>query len=236
MDRRVVSTLALGAAATAMVIALCPGAVLGGPASSGDALFFVPTPERVVALTIDDGPSDGFTPRVLDTLSRHGAHATFFVVGDAAMRRPDLIARELAQGDEIGDHTWSHPRMERLDPAAVALEISRGADAVRRLAGAAPRFFRPPRGADIAEGVAVAGQLGMRTVMWSVAVEHDLGGTPQEMSRYVLDHARPGSIVLMHDGLGDRSKSVAALDLVLQGLTERGYRVVSLSELLREAR
>jgi peptidoglycan-N-acetylglucosamine deacetylase len=235
MDARRIGTLVTAALAVAVVIALSPGAFVTRDVST-TPVYRVATRARIVALTVDDGPTSAYTRALLEMLSRERAHATFFVVGQRVEMRPDLVRREIAAGNEVADHTWSHPHLERLDPRAAELEIARGADAVRAATGIAPAYFRPPRGDTTAGAIAAARRLGMRTVLWSVAVEHDLHGTPPQMAGYVLSMVQPGSIILVHDGGGDRHRSLQALAIVLRGLRTRGYRVVTLGELFRAAR
>jgi peptidoglycan/xylan/chitin deacetylase (PgdA/CDA1 family) len=192
-----------------------------------------PMPERLVALTVDDGPSPVYTPQVLAMLDEYGAHATFFVIGKYAVRYPDLVRREVAQGSEVGTHTWSHPKMRQLGAERTREEVFRGADTVAAITGEAPPFFRPPYGAVTPQVVQAAAERKIPIVLWDVAVDRPLHATPEVKARWVLDHVRPGSIILMHDADGDRSGSVAAMEIVLRELEAQGYRVVTVSELLR---
>lgn len=195
-----------------------------------------PMRERLVALTVDDGPSPLYTPEVLALLGKYDARATFFVIGKLAVQHPDLVRREVAQGSEVGDHTWSHPKMRLLTAAQTRDEVFRGADAVTGITGTKPPFFRPPRGELTPEVSQAAAERGIPIALWDVAVDHDLHSTPLVKASWVLDRVHPGSIILMHDGGGDRSGSMAAMEIVLRVLKSRGYRIVTLSELLRHAR
>jgi peptidoglycan/xylan/chitin deacetylase (PgdA/CDA1 family) len=195
-----------------------------------------PMPERLVALTVDDGPSPVYTPQVLALMNRYGDHATFFVIGSSAVQYPDLVRQEVAQGSEVGDHTWSHPKMQLLSAAQTRDEVFRGAQAVAGITGKAPVFFRPPRGEVTPQVLNAAADRGLSIVLWDIAVDHDLHSVPAVKAKWVLDRVHPGAIILMHDGGGNRSGSLAAMEIVLRQLKARGYRVVTLSELLHYAR
>jgi peptidoglycan/xylan/chitin deacetylase (PgdA/CDA1 family) len=198
-----------------------------------------PMSRRLVALTVDDGPSPAYTPEVLALLDKYDAHATFFVIGKFATRYPDLVRQEVAQGSEIGDHTWSHPRMRLITAAQTRDEVFRGADAIAGITGKAPPFFRPPRGEVTPQVLEAAAERGIPVVLWDVAFDHLLHATQEQRARWVLDHTRPGSIILVHDSGApagaDRNGSIAALEIVLRELKAQGYRVVTVSELVRSA-
>src|SRR5437763_10715233 len=116
------------------------------PSGRKGAVVRVDTHQRLVALTFDDGPDPRWTPRVLDLLREYHAHATFFEVGKNVVAHPDLVHAVLADGNEVGDHTWDHPDLDLMSPAQVDQEIERGADAIRQVGAPAPRYFRPPKG------------------------------------------------------------------------------------------
>jgi peptidoglycan/xylan/chitin deacetylase (PgdA/CDA1 family) len=189
---------------------------------------------KVVALTFDDGPHPAFTPQILDILKRYGVRATFFLIGARAERYPDLARRIVAEGHEIGDHTYSHPAdLPRKDWDAICREIVKGADAIERVTGVRPKLFRPPRGY-LNYRVHTAAQLcGFTVVLWTVSADHHDAPTPEAMAQRVFKLVHPGAIVLMHDGrIPTRWKDVKALPLILDGLRRQGYRFVTVSELL----
>jgi peptidoglycan/xylan/chitin deacetylase (PgdA/CDA1 family) len=237
VDRRATRTLIALAAATIVLVALAVGlAGPGRPAGSVPSavvLRGVPISDRVVALTIDDGPSRTYTPEVLAVLKRHHAVATFFVIGRFAEASPGLVRAEASQGCEIASHTWSHPQMSELDAARSLDEVVRGARAVESVTGHTARFFRPPRGEVSTAAVAAARRAGMRTVLWDECLDHRGDRTPGEAARRVLSRVGPGDVILLHDGGAQRPRTVAALDLLLTGLKARGYRFVTLSRLYR---
>jgi len=210
-----------------------------GRSDKGTAVVDVRTTQRVVALTFDDGPDPRWTPRVLDLLHRHDAKATFFDTGLNAVARPDLVAAEVGAGHGVGVHTWSHPHLTRLGASAIEAEIVRGAEAIQRAGAPEPRLFRPPFGASNETVDVVADAEGYRTVLWDLALEHYLSRTSDTTAAVaaVLNRVRPGSIILAHDGgVPDRTRTLQALPMLLEGLEARGYRVVDVEALLAAAR
>jgi peptidoglycan/xylan/chitin deacetylase (PgdA/CDA1 family) len=182
---------------------------------------------KAVALTFDDGPSV-FTPRILRTLRRLHARATFFVVGRLAKVAPNLVKREIAAGMEIGSHSYSHPYrlpFDRQPHRVIRQEIAWTRGVLRRL-GRDPTLFRPPGGTFSPYVIETAGSLGQRVVLWSVdPTDWKPGTTPRQIARRVLGAVEPGSIVILHDGGGDRGATVAALPRIIRGIRERGLRL-----------
>lgn len=228
---------ALAGVLCALLVVLAALWVLSG-GEPNRRLRRVATTRRLVALTFDDGPDPRWTPKVLALLARTGAHATFFLIGRNAEAHPDLVRQELASGEGIGNHTWDHPDLRRLDRAEVAAELEQGAVAINAVGAPVPRLFRPPKGlSDSTVDQVVAGR-GDRTVYWDLAVEHWVNHRrhPARGVDALLARVRPGSIILAHDGgIPDRTRTVEALPRLLDGLGRRGYRVVSLDELLADS-
>jgi len=187
--------------------------------------------ERAVALTFDDGPSP-YTPLVLRTLRRLHVHATFFVIGYLARAYPTIVEEERRLGMTIGNHTYNHPEVPpfaQLPQPLVRDEIALTAAVLARL-GIHPGLFRPPAGSTSAAVERTASSLGERTVLWSVdPADWTAGSTPREIATRVLAAVRPGSIVILHDGGGDRSATVGALPLIVRGIRHRGLRLVALA-------
>jgi peptidoglycan/xylan/chitin deacetylase (PgdA/CDA1 family) len=180
---------------------------------------------RVVALTFDDGPSE-YTPDFLRVLRDKGARATFFEIGQEMPGREDVMRQILAEGDELGDHTMNHVEFPGYD------QIAGAASRIEAYTHFKPCLFRPPGGAVDASVTATAGSLGMRTINWDVDPrDWSLPGAEAIYSN-VVSHARNGSIVLMHDGGGPREETLAALPRVIDTLRARGFRFVTVSELL----
>jgi peptidoglycan-N-acetylglucosamine deacetylase len=188
--------------------------------------------ERTVALTFDDGPSPQYTPRILATLRRLRVHATFFCIGYLADEYPDLVRKELRAGMTVGNHSYNHPEVPSLDqlpPRLLEDQIVLGAQSLRR-AGADPMLFRPPGGSFSAAVVRDAERHGERIVLWSVDPrDWQPDTTARQMARNVLAAVRPGSIIELHDGGGDRSATIAALAAIVKGIRHRHLRLVALS-------
>ncbi len=196
----------------------------------------VATSRAAVALTFDDGPDPAFTPTVLDHLADHGATATFFVVGSRVGEHPDLVLRMAAEGHEVANHTLSHERLDRLDRAAVRAQLEGGAAAISGLAlgrAGRPRLVRPPFGfeGDASRAELLAG--GWDVARWRGCLERHLGRHPQAVAvARLAGRARPGDVLLAHDGGGlDRSPTVAALPALLSALAGRKLDVCSIGVL-----
>jgi len=203
-------------------------------AVSGEAagIRFVPTGRvktpRTVALTFDDGPSPTYTPQILGLLRRDHVPATFFVIGELAERYPDLVRAEIRSGMSVGNHSWDHPESPPfvdLAPARVRSEISRTNAELARL-GDRAHLFRPPGGSFDPSLVAVAQAEGVRVVLWDVDPrDWAPGATARKIARAVLENVKPGAIVELHDGGGDRSATVAALPKIIRGIRRMGLRL-----------
>ena len=189
--------------------------------------------EKVVALTFDDGPNPPHTGAVLDVLDRYGVPATFFCVGLHASAHTEELARMVASGHRLANHTWSHPFLPDLTVPELAVQLERTDEAIAAVAGEqGTRLFRPPYGSrtpDILSWLA-EGDSGT-VVLWDVdAMDWAMPGA-DAIAASVLAQVVPGSIVLIHDGGGDRSQTVAALPRIIEGLLERGYRFARVDEL-----
>jgi peptidoglycan/xylan/chitin deacetylase (PgdA/CDA1 family) len=184
-----------------------------------------------VALTFDDGPWPGSTDAILAELRSAGVKATFFMVGSAVDRRPATAKRVFAAGMEIGNHTRSHRPLGRASKKTDSIQVRGGAKTILRVIGVAPRWFRPPGGSWSSVLKGVVKKQHERFVLWTVDPRDWTRPGARVIAQRVLDHVRPGSIVLMHDGGGDRSQTVEALKLVIAGLKARGYSMVTLSRL-----
>ncbi|HEX8984156.1 MAG TPA: glycosyltransferase [Bryobacteraceae bacterium] len=175
---------------------------------------------RQVALTFDDGPDAVATPRILDLLKRHGAHATFFLVGQKAAAHRGLVTRILDEGHEIGNHSYSHPEFEALTCCEAMREIERTEAVLKRVAGRRSRLFRPPKGKLSLGSLAAAWRKGMTVVMWSVDLKDFRAQSSGEIAESLRQNPiQPGDIVLYH---GISGPALEALPLVLaQALTGR---------------
>lgn len=170
----------------------------------------------VVYLTFDDGPSE-YTPAILNILRSTGSTATFFEVGFRQAKRPATAAQVRAQGSNIGNHTYSHPDLTALTSEQIRWEVARGPRS---------RCVRPPFGATDPRVHRIVTQQGLREVLWTTdTLDWNRPGTTQIVTRATGPAVQAGSIVLMHDGGGDRSQTVAALPKIISILRQRGYLV-----------
>ena len=195
----------------------------GGAADSGK-----------IALTFDDGPGEA-TPLVLDMLKQAGIRATFFLCGENVERYPETARRIAEEGHEIGNHTYSHPRLLWRSPGKIAWEIERAQKIIAHRTGRKPALFRPPYGLRWFGLFQILARNQLTAVMWSVN-SFDWKLPVEQIVRRVLRGVQPGAIVLFHDGVpprqsGNRKATVAALGEVLRELGGR-YRFVKVSELL----
>jgi peptidoglycan-N-acetylglucosamine deacetylase len=191
--------------------------------------------EREVALTFDDGPSP-YTPRIVRILRRARAGGTFFPVGVVLPRWPKAFARVRDAGFVIGDHTVNHRALAQLPVRAQRREIRGEARRLRGRGVPWPRLFRPPYGSFDRRTLGVTRRLGMLAVLWSIDSQDYIRPGVRTIVRRVVSHVHPGSIVLMHDGGGRRDQTVAALPRIIRVLRRRGYRLVTVPDLLTPGR
>ncbi|MET9294898.1 polysaccharide deacetylase family protein [Streptomyces sp. NPDC003077] len=209
------------------------GAPMGGVAAAAgrrtagrarEPQRYVHAGPKALALTIDDGPDPVWTPQVLSLLSRYGVPATFFLIGSRAEAHPDVVRRIVAGGHLLGNHTWSHPDLGELPAARVREEMERTGEVIARTTGEQPpELFRAPGGNFTHEALAVCDELGLWPVSWSVDPQDWARPGTDRIVERVLAQTRSGSIILNHDGGGDRSQTVAALRIYLPRLMAAGY-------------
>lgn len=195
----------------------------------GPAVCRVETQQPLVALTFDDGPTRLGVESVLPELDRRGAHATFFVIGRELRQEPVLAGRLLRSGHELGNHSFSHVRMVGRREAFYAAEIE---DAQRELrqVGARATAFRPPFGKKLLGLPLALRRSELTMIMWDV--EDPQTSDPARFAAEVVQAARPGSIILLHAMYPANRTAREALPAILDGLQAKGYRVVSVQELL----
>jgi peptidoglycan-N-acetylglucosamine deacetylase len=194
-----------------------------------ETIFHGPRDRRRVALTFDDGP-DELTPAVLDLLARHGARATFFVIGRRVGTGEDALRRALREGHEIGNHTWNHrPRGRGLYDLA---QLACTSAAIRHATGVEPRLLRAPHG-ELTLGLRrAAGASGLTPVCWDVDPADWSGPGAAAIVSRVLGTTQSGSIVVLHDCSPDHAGTLTALEQILGRLRDDGYELVTVSELL----
>ncbi|MBC6431381.1 polysaccharide deacetylase family protein [Nostoc sp. HG1] len=189
--------------------------------------------EKVIALTFDDGPSPKNTAQILEILKTNNIKATFFMVGQMVKYFPQVAKQVAADGHVIGNHTWHHWYFQ-MDGATASSEIDRTTDIIYKTTGEKTTLFRPP-GGFLNNGLAqYAKNQKYAVMMWSEQSGDAERRSPQVpmLVKNVLKQAKPGAIVLLHDGGGNRSKSVKALPEMIAGLKAQGYRFVTIPQLL----
>ncbi len=186
--------------------------------------------QKVVALTFDDGPWESSTEKVLEILKQNQIKATFYMVGLQLQRNPDIARKVAAAGHAIGNHTWRHP-INDLDLVTAAQEVGNTARLIYQATGIRTNLFRPPGGNLTGELVPYAQRQKYTINLWSVESSDYYVGAPLIVDN-VLSQVKPGSIVLMHDGGGDRTPTIQALPQIIAALRRQGYRFVTVPELL----
>jgi peptidoglycan/xylan/chitin deacetylase (PgdA/CDA1 family) len=197
---------------------------------------------RVVALTYDDGPNPTHTPELLRILERHNAQASFFTIGRWAEREPELLREVHASGHAVGNHTWSHPTLALCSSLRVKDELRRCREAVE--AAGVPfaevdgrALMRPPWGRRRPGPLRALSEEGYVPVLWSITCWDWRDRESAEQFARRGESARDGDVILLHDGIhtepaGDRSRSIAATEMILERLGSRGYGFVTIPELV----
>ncbi|MBL1173541.1 MAG: polysaccharide deacetylase family protein [Pantanalinema sp. GBBB05] len=186
--------------------------------------------EKVVALTFDDGPWPSTTEKILEILKQNNIKGTFYWVGIPLQNNPEIAKKVVAAGHAIGNHTWQH-LMNDMDEATAAQELGNAAKLMYDITGVKTTLMRPPGGNLSGSLATYAQKLGYTVTLWSADSEDYYVSAPIVVDN-VLKNTRPGGIVLMHDGGGDRNPTVEALPQVIDTLKRRGYRFVTVPELL----
>lgn len=183
-----------------------------------------------LAITFDDGPHPKNTPRLLDMLKERGIKATFYVIGQNAAQYPEIVQRIVAEGHEIGNHSYTHAALTKCSPAKVAEEINKTNEAIALACGAKPATVRPPYGAtNSAITKRLNDEFNLAVIMWSVDPLDWKIRNASHVSSHILQNAKSGSIVLSHD---IHPSTIDAMPAVLDGLIAKGYKFATVSELI----
>ena len=188
--------------------------------------------EKRIAITFDDGPHPYYTPKVLDILKREGILATFFVVGENVRSYPELVDRAISEGHEIGNHTNHHTFLSGLSNDEVRQAIDGCDDEIYHHDEYSTRLLRPPGGNYDSNVLRVCASRGYSVVLWSIDTRDWAGTSASDMEKNVLENIKDGDIILMHDYIGKRSHTLEALERIIPKLKVRGYRFVTVSELI----
>ncbi len=194
-----------------------------------------------IALTFDDGPDPPYTNEILAVLKQYNVKASFFCVGRHATEHPELVKQEFDAGHTVAIHSWNHVNLPTYSAAAIDKQLGDTSDSLKKITGVQPGFFRPPYGAYNSVVLAQANKMGLTTFLWNdVASDWLLPGS-SVISARVINAARYGSIILLHDGDGDhynpiasREQTVRALPTIITTLRARGYRFVTLDQMVAD--
>ena len=198
---------------------------------AGQLVRRVETSDSVIALTFDDGPTAVHTDSVLAILAEFDVPATFFMVGSAMERNAEVVGRVRAQGHELGNHSYSHRQMLLMRPGTIATEIETTDSLIRATGQTGEIFMRPPYGKRLLGLPLYLSRRDRPVVLWDL--EPDTYFSRAEgMTEYVLEHVQPGSIILLHVDIPARREGRAALQAIIPALQARGFRFVTLSELM----
>ena len=183
----------------------------------------------MIALTFDDGPG-WHTNRILDVLERYGGRATFFVLGYFVEEWQDTIRRTINLGSEVANHTWNHPELINVSNQRIRTELQRTSAIIEQVTGSpGPRFFRPPFGLADDRVAGISAELGYAIITWTLDTRDWEVRNADAVYNIIMDRAEEGSVILMHD---THITTAAAMERVIPALIARGYRLVTVSELL----
>lgn len=204
------------------------------PAEPRISFNSVTVDEPYIAMTFDDGPSAKLTPKLLDLLAAHHIKATFFVIGENVVQHPELVQRAAREGHEIGNHSWSHPYLGKMSDEGVRQQLQKTDDAIKSAMGTRPTLMRPPYGSLTAHQKKwIHDEFGYQIILWDVdPLDWKRPGSAIVCSRIVKE-TRPGSIVLSHD---IHPGTIEAMPATLAQLEAKGFKFVTVSELIRMAR
>lgn len=211
----------------AVCLAAAAALAIGGYGTAEPAAAIVNENGPVIALTFDDGPYPKVTGHILDVLEKNGVCATFFVLGSRIEGREDVLTRMEELGCEIGNHSFSHADLTRLSKADCQRELNDTDAEIRRVTGHEASVVRPPYGYYNKDVRSAAGR---PLILWTVDTNDWRGKAPGEIADYVIQQAKEGSVILMHD---QQTQTADAMEMIIPTLIDEGFRFVTVSELIR---
>ncbi|HTY45170.1 MAG TPA: polysaccharide deacetylase family protein [Patescibacteria group bacterium] len=202
-------------------------------------VYRVNVPDKLVALTFDDGPSPVWTPAILDELKRSDAKATFFMLGEHVQQYPEIARRVAAEGHEIENHSYDHHVLLYYKPYELEREVKVAENIIKSITGKTTRYFRPPKAWLTSAEKKQINAMGYRVILWSLNSKDWVTFDEKYILRFLVHHVRPGDIILFHDSGGvftveggNRQETVKTIFRLVEQLRKRGYRCVTVSELL----
>ena len=186
--------------------------------------------KKRIAITFDGDPVPAFVTRAMDEAERYGGKVTFFLVSENLAHKPEVVPSIEKRGHEIGNHSYSHPHLDRCSEEKIRYQLGHTNDIIAEQGGSKPTFMRPPFGDHNARSDRICRELGMKVVLWDVDPTDWREGKPGEkVLEYVLNHAKPDAVVLLHQG----DNTYGILERLFAGLNEQGFSCVRLDELPR---
>lgn len=205
-----------------------------------DSFYRVDAKDKVVAITFDDGPSPDWTPRILDELKAADVKATFFMLGQHVLEYPDVARRVTAEGHEIGNHSFDHHGLFFYTVEEAEREVLKCEKAIKDVTGVSTRYFRPPKAWINDEEKAAFSHMGYKVILWSLNSKDWVTFDDKYIVAFIDKNVRPGDIILFHDSGGvfgvdggDRHETVKTIPDLVRKLKARGYRFLTVSELLK---
>ena len=195
---------------------------------------------KQLALTYDDGPNDPHTLRLLEVLTRHNVHATFFLIGRYVQHRPEIVRELIKAGHVVGNHTFTHPLLIFKGAREIRLQLENCTRALTDAVGEHSNLFRPPFGGRRPAVLRIARRMGQEPVMWNVTGYDWNAPSAEHIERKVTSQVRGGDVVLLHDGGhrefgADRSYTLTATDRLISRYKSEGYEFVTIPEMMRKA-
>lgn len=197
--------------------------------------------QKLVAITFDDGPYGEATDQILDILEEKNVQATFFLVGKNAEKYPDIIQRELNEGHIIGNHSYDHPWLLFLKGSRnIKNNVAKAEQTLSNTSDLRPRFFRPPHGFKSPIMIRSLKKEGYDIILWNdITTDYNANTSPEKITQHILDHAKPGGIIVLHDGAANRidyprENIIEALPEIIDGIRARGFEIVPLDQLIGE--
>jgi polysaccharide deacetylase family sporulation protein PdaB len=189
------------------------------------------TDEKTVSLTFDDGPDGSITPKVLDVLKASNVKASFFFIGKTVKTYPSVVKRAYDEGNLVLSHSFTHPELSKVSEESVRNELSLTENAIYSVIGKKPSIIRPPYGDVSQKTINILDKESYKTIIWSIDTLDWCQKDKNNIAKNVVDNVRPGDIILMHCN-EDKKATLEALPMIIQGLKEKGYNFLTLSEML----
>lgn len=191
------------------------------------------TKRKIVALTFDDGPHKIYTKQVLQILKKHNIKATFFLIGVNIDGNENIVRKMAEEGHVVANHSYAHYHLPTMSADEIKRSLITTSKSIANIIGEYPILFRPPYGACSRQSVKTIKDLGYKTIMWNDMVDdYNPNTTTQKITMGIINLAKPGAIIGMHDGGGNREKTVATLPIIIKTLKSQGYEFLTIPELL----